>query len=274
MDETEPFRIEVHGEELPSHPGLYGAGEARCRSDPGRSRLESCYAFASIGVIVSGCFDYRSPLGQAEARPGVVLLGNAGEEFTYRYLDEAGVRRSVIALDEGLLAEVANDCRLKAPAFPVAALRASRAATPVYAAVRRLAAAGTPDEEAVVRLVAACLRAGARPGPAPAADARRIREVAALIDARPAEPLSLSELAHLAGLSRYHFIRAFRAATGETPHQYQIAARLRAAADRLMDTKAPITEIAFDVGFNDISHFNATFRRAFGTSPRAWRPAA
>lgn len=107
-----------------------------------------------------------------------------------------------------------------------------------------------------------------------AAEARRVRDVAAVIDARPAEALSLSDLAGLAGLSRYHFIRAFRAATGETPRQYQIAARLRAAADRLVDTRAPITEIALDVGFNDISHFNATFRRAFGTSPRAWRRAA
>lgn len=271
---SEPFRIEVHGPDLPSHPGLYGAGETRCHSDPARQGLQSCYAFASIGVIVSGHFEYRSPIGAAEAQPGVVLLGNAGEEFTYRYLDEAGVRRSVIALDQGLMAEVANDCRCKAAAFPVAGLRAGRAATPLYAAVRRLAAAEAPDEEAVVRLVAACLKAGARPAPPPVAEQRRLREVADLIDARPAETLSLSEMAGMAGLSRYHFIRAFRAATGETPRQYQIAARLRAAADRLADTCAPITEIALDVGFNDISHFNATFRQAFGMSPRTWRRAA
>jgi AraC family transcriptional regulator len=271
---AEPFRIEVHGPELPSHPGLYGAGETRCHSDPGRHRLESCYAFASIGVIVSGRFEYRSPIGEAAAQPGVVLVGNAGQEFDYRYLDEAGVRRAVLAVDPGLLAEVANDCRRPTAAFPIAAFRAGRIATPLYAAVRRLAVSDAPDEEAVIRLLAACLKAGARLGPPPAADARRVREVAAVIDARPADALSLSELAGLAGLSRYHFIRAFRAATGETPRQYQIAARLRAAADRLVDTRAPITEIALDVGFNDISHFNATFRRAFGTSPSAWRSAA
>ena len=274
MDATEPFRIEVHGADLPSHPGLYGAGEACCRSDPARPRLESCYAFASIGVIVSGRFEYHSPNGAAQARPGVVLLGNAGEEFTYRYLDEAGVRRAVVALDEGLISEVANDCRCKAPAFAVAALLASRAATPLYAAVRRLAVAEGSDEETVVRVVAACLKAGSRSGPPSLADQSRVRAVAALIDARPADTLSLSQMASLAGLSRYHFIRAFRAATGETPRQYQIAARRRLAADRLMDTREPITGIALDVGFNDISHFNATFRRAFGTSPRAWRQAA
>jgi len=274
MPATGPFRIEVSGADLPSHPGLYGAGEARCRSDPGVDRLESCYAHPSIGVIVSGRFDYRSPIGAAEAQPGVILFGNAGEEFTYRYRDDAGVRRSVVALDETLLAEVANDCRCKAAVFPVAALRASRAATPLYAAVRRLACAGEPDEEAVIRLVAAALKAGARAPEAAQADQRRVREVAGLIDANPAEAISLSQMAGLAGLSRYHFIRAFRAATGETPRQYLIAARLRAAADRLVDTREPITAIALDVGFNDISHFNATFRRAFGVSPRTWRRAA
>lgn len=274
MAASEPFRIEVHGPDLPSHAGLYGAGEARCHSDPGRPRLESCYAFPSIGVIVSGRFDYQSGIGAASARPGVVLLGNAGEEFAYRYLDGEGVRRAVVAVDAGLLSEVANDCRLKSPAFPVAALMAGRMATPLYAAARRLAAGEAADEEGAVRLVAACLRAGARAAPPSLGDQARVREVAALIDARPADALSLSEMAAMAGLSRYHFIRAFRAATGETPRQYQIAARLREAADRLVDTRAPITEIAFDVGFNDISHFNATFRRAFGASPRAWRRAA
>jgi len=274
MDATEPFRIEVHGPDLPSHAGLYGAAETRCRSDPGRPRLESCYAYASIGVIVSGRFEYRSPNGAAQAQPGVVLLGNAGEEFAYRYLDEAGVRRAVVAIDPGLLSEVANDCRCKAPAFRVAALLASRAATPLYAMARRLAATETVDEEAVVRLLAACLKAGSRCDPASTAEQSRVREVAALIDARPADMLSLSQMAGLAGLSRYHFIRAFRAVTGETPRQYQIAARLRLAADRLMDTCEPITGIALDVGFNDISHFNATFRHAFGMSPRTWRRAA
>ena len=268
------FRIEVQGPDLPSHPGLYGAGEARCHSDPGARRVESCYAHPSIGVVVSGQFDYRSPIGVAEARPGVLLFGNADEEFNYRYLDAAGVRRVVVALDRDLVAEVADDCRCKAAAFPMAGLRAGRATTGLYAAVRRLASGREADEEAAIRLIAASFKALHRIEAPPVTDHRRVREVAALIDAQPAEPMSLGEMAAAADLSRYHFIRAFKAATGETPRQYQIAARLRAAADRLMDTREPVTTIALDVGFNDISHFNATFRRAFGASPRTFRRAA
>lgn len=75
----------------------------------------------------------------------------------------------------------------------------------------------------------------------------------------------------MAGLSRFHFLRLFRAATGVSPHQHIIALRLRAAADRLRSTAEPVTLIALDVGFNDLSHFNLLFRRSFGVAPRQWR---
>ena len=89
-----------------------------------------------------------------------------------------------------------------------------------------------------------------------------------------ADPCGLDSLAAMSQFSRFHFIRLFRSVTGESPRQYLIGARLRAAVDRLADTCEPITEIALGVGFNDISHFNATFRRAFGLSPSAWRRSA
>jgi AraC-like DNA-binding protein len=272
-EQAAAFRIEVAGPDLPSHAGLYGAGDARCRSAPYGGRLESQYACPSIGVVVAGQFDYRSPTGMAEARHGTLLFGNAGEAFTYRYVDTRDVRRSVVALDQGLLAEVANDCGCETPAFPVAGLVAGRATAPLYAAVRRLASTARPNEEAVVRLAAAALRPGGRLRPISAGERNRVRDVAALIDVNYAEPLTLGEMAGLAALSRYHFIRTFRSLTGETPRQYLIGARLRAALDRLFDTRQTITEIAFGVGFNDVSHFNATFRAAFGASPRTFRQA-
>jgi AraC-like DNA-binding protein len=96
-------------------------------------------------------------------------------------------------------------------------------------------------------------------------------EVARDLEQRYAEAMTLDDMAAMANLSRYHFIRVFSALTGETPRQRLIAIRLRAAADRLIGTRQPVTELALEVGFNDISHFNAAFRRAFGMSPRAWR---
>jgi AraC-like DNA-binding protein len=58
-----------------------------------------------------------------------------------------------------------------------------------------------------------------------------------------------------------------------TPHQYLVRRRLVQAAAMLLDTGAPITAIAYDVGFGDLTHFIRSFGRAFGCSPRAFRGA-
>lgn len=72
-------------------------------------------------------------------------------------------------------------------------------------------------------------------------------------------------------MSRFRFARRFRAVTGETANQYVVNRRLSAAAARLAATARPISEIAYDVGFNDLSYFNACFRSTFGCAPSAWR---
>jgi AraC-like DNA-binding protein len=270
-----PFRIEDDGPALALSAGIYGAGEARCRADPAAVPVERRYAGPSIGVVISGGVDYRAQSGRGAAGPGAIVFGNAGEAFSCRHLDAGGARRAVMALSAEVLAEVARDCGLDDPAFAVAVLPPSRRAAPLYGAVRR-AAAGALPEDAVLELMAASLRI-ARAAPPPrvaAAERTRVLDVARMLDDAYDEPLSLGDMAQAAQLSRYHFVRVFRAVVGDSPHQYLIGARLRAAANRLLDTRKSITAIALDVGFNDISHFNATFRRAFGASPGLWRKAA
>ena len=269
------FRVETNGPVLPARTPLYGAGEARCATDASAA-IEKCYAGPVIGVVVAGAFDYGGRQGRTRATPGAILLGNADEAFECRHLDAGGNRRSVIALHPDLLAEVANDCGLDDADFAVSALAPSRETAPLYGAVRRAAGGLRLDDEAVIDLTAQALTLGRRTrnaAPAPA-ERRRIRDVVRHLDLAYAEPCGLDTLAAMGQVSRYHFIRLFRAVTGESPRQYLIGARLRAAADRLTDTAEPITHIALDIGFNDISHFNATFRRAFGLSPRAWRKTA
>ena len=89
-----------------------------------------------------------------------------------------------------------------------------------------------------------------------------------------AAPHTVAGLARMAKLSPYHFLRSFKAVTGVTPHQWLLRARLRAAAEKLAATKTPVTEIALDVGFEDLSNFTRTFRAEFGASPREFRQAA
>ena len=59
---------------------------------------------------------------------------------------------------------------------------------------------------------------------------------------------------------------------GVTPHQYLVRSRLRRAARLLADGARSISDVAFDVGFGDLSNFVRTFHRAAGVSPRALPP--
>jgi AraC-like DNA-binding protein len=107
-----------------------------------------------------------------------------------------------------------------------------------------------------------------------ARDRRRAVESALWLDAHAHEQVDLSRTATEAGVSPYHFLRSFARTLGVTPHQYLIRARLRRAARLLADDSRPITDVAFDVGFGDLSNFVRTFHRAAGVPPGTFRRAA
>ena len=271
---TASFRAEADGPALPSR-GRYGAGEAHYARVDTRTR-ERVHASTCLAVVVSGGFDFSTPAGAATVTAGSMIFGHAGEQFSYRYLDRRGARRSVIALSEELVAEVADHCGIDSPKFPVAAIPPRRATAALYGLARRIAVAEQSLEEDVLQIVAAAMTIGriVRTKHASTRERGRIRDVARYIDAQYASALRLDDMATMAQLSRFHFLRAFTSEIGESPGRYLNAARLRAAADRLIDNAQPIASIALDVGFNDLSHFNATFRATYGASPSAWRRAA
>ena len=84
------------------------------------------------------------------------------------------------------------------------------------------------------------------------------------------EPIGVEDLARAAGLSRYHFSRRFRAATGTSPGHWLIQQRLTAAL-RLLTTDLPLSDIARRCGFADAGYFGKTFARAYGISPGTFR---
>ena len=69
----------------------------------------------------------------------------------------------------------------------------------------------------------------------------------------------------------YHFLRTFCAVSGTTLYQFLLAQRLRRAALRLRQTTDPISAIAYEAGFGDLSTFNRRFRRIIGMTPGVWR---
>jgi AraC-like DNA-binding protein len=81
-----------------------------------------------------------------------------------------------------------------------------------------------------------------------------------------AEEISLSALAHLASVSRFHLLRAFRRSVGLPPHLYQTQLRLR-HAKRLMLAGEPPATAAAAAGFSDQSHLIRKFKASYGVTP-------
>lgn len=80
----------------------------------------------------------------------------------------------------------------------------------------------------------------------------------------------LAELAALAGMSRYQLIRAFRRATGLTPHAWQFDQRIQEARHRLRNGEA-LAVVAHALGFSDQSHFQRAFKAYAGATPGQYR---
>jgi AraC-like DNA-binding protein len=113
-----------------------------------------------------------------------------------------------------------------------------------------------------------------REAAAAARDRCRAVETALWIDGHSHLEIDLEQAAAQAGISPFHFLRLFSSVLGVTPHQYLVRSRLRHAARLLADDDRPVTDVAYDVGFGDLSNFVRTFHRAAGVSPRRFREAS
>ena len=162
--------------------------------------------------------------------------------------------------------------RFSAPSLPP-----SSKALPAVALMEALASTASPlrREELALRLIERVIAATADHKPLPAApaarEARQVIEAIRLVESDAARPVRLQDLAAVAGMSKYHFLRVFRRLTGMTPYQYLLSARMRRAARALASTRRPVLTIALDSGFGDLSTFNRRFRAAFGATPTQYR---
>jgi AraC family transcriptional regulator len=101
--------------------------------------------------------------------------------------------------------------------------------------------------------------------------ARQLRRVREFVDAQIPNEITISDLAALAGLSHYHFIRAFKDTVGLTPYQYVLSKRTRRARALLSKSGMSLGDVALAVGFSDTSHLNRVFRKFTGVTPTAFR---
>jgi AraC-like DNA-binding protein len=279
---SEPTREAAEKAPLASRRIAGGAGwsfhEFVCHCGPGDRPFEERHGGVSIAAVVSGTFTYKADTGRALLHPGALLLGNHGACYQCGHEHGAGDRCLSVQLSPDYFGEVAATAAGSAGfRFPAAMLPSNRSFLPSTVLVEALGREHDPlrVEERLIGFLAAALRAlsGAAPSPqrVSEADARRVSRAIRHIEAHSAEPLDLDRLAGVAAASKFHFLRIFRAAVGLTPHQFLLSTRLRLAALRLLSSADPVSAVAYEAGFGDLSTFNAAFRQRFGAAPQAFR---
>jgi transcriptional regulator GlxA family with amidase domain len=87
------------------------------------------------------------------------------------------------------------------------------------------------------------------------------------MDAKSHEEWPVARLARVSGVSQAHFARSFKKAFGAPPHRYLLTRRIERAKALLRDTDLPITDIAFQTGWNSLGTFGRIFRDVTGESP-------
>jgi AraC family transcriptional regulator len=100
---------------------------------------------------------------------------------------------------------------------------------------------------------------------------RQLRQVKDFIDAQISNEITISDLAAVAGLSRYHFIRAFKDTVGLPPYQYVLSERIYRAKGLLSKPDHSLGDVALAVGFSNASQLNRVFRKFVGVTPTVYR---
>lgn len=256
--------------------GSMTVADYRCSRGPHDAPYPERHEAFSIAYVRKGTFGYRYRGQTFELVTGSVLLGRPGDEYICTHEHTCGDE----CLTFSFTAEPAEMIGAGTGLWQAGCVPPTSEAM-VFGELAQAAAYGASDiglDEAGMLFAAGCARVIAANRPrsvsAGARDRRRMVEAALWLDAQAQEQIDLETAAHAAGLSPYHFLRLFAAVLGVTPHQYLVRARLRRAARLLAEGDCSITDIAFDVGFTDLSNFIRTFHRAAGVSPRKFRQAA
>lgn len=249
-----------------------------CTCGPRDRTFEERHTFASVSLVLSGTFLCRSGHGESLLAAGSLFLGSAGQRYECAHRHGEGDRCLSFQFKQEVFERLAHDAGARRAAFERSGLPPLRAFAPLAARAQAAMQQQGELEEIAYALAGAAIRlAGenrARTGTRAGSHHACIAEVLRRLETRFAEPHSIADLARMAGISPYHFLRTFKQVMGVTPHQWLLRARLRAAAQRLLASRERVTDIALDVGFEDLSNFVRSFRAEFGVSPRAYRSVA
>jgi AraC-like DNA-binding protein len=248
----------------------------RCTAEPGDKPFAERFPGYSVSYVRKGSFGCETRGRSFELVTGSVLVGFPGDEYVCTHDHVCGDECLSFFLEPELVEAIGG----RREAWQVGAAPP----LPELMMLGELAQAAAVGRSNIGLDEVGCLFASRfvdavsdrtrKPAAIKARDRRRAVETAQWIEANSHEAVDLDAAANQAGLSPFHFLRLFSKVLGVTPHQYLVRSRLRHAARLLADEDIAITDIAYDVGFGDLSNFVRTFHRAAGVSPGAFRDAA
>jgi len=248
----------------------------RCSAGPGDTPFVERHRCHSISFVRKGSFGCKSRGRLFELVAGSILVGHPGDEYVCSHDHVCGDECLSFFLGPELVEAIGDQADIwqigSAPPLPELMVLGELA----QAAAERRSDIGLDEagQHFARRFVEIVSGRREKPMTASARDRRRAVETALWIDAHSPRPIDLDAAAAQAGISPFHFLRLFSDVLGVTPHQYLVRSRLRRAARLLADNDRSVTDVAYDVGFGDLSNFVRTFHRAAGVSPLRFRQAS
>jgi AraC-like DNA-binding protein len=187
-----------------------------------------------------------------------------------------------VHLDDAQLTELAGELGIRNLDWAERCFTASHGLEQLFTSLRRehvygKGAAGHAllQETLALQLGILLIRQANRSAPQRRAPARphplaRLARAEELLRSDLSSPHTIGALAAAAGMSPFHFVRAFKKTYGRPPHAYLIDLRLEHARELIRTTALPLTAIALEVGFSSSGRFSDAFSRKFGLPPSAW----
>ena len=256
--------------------GCISVSDFRCNAGPDDQPFAEHFDCHSISYVRKGSFGCQMRGKSFELVAGSILVGHPGDEYLCSHEHCRGDECLSFFLAPELVEAIGDRTEIwrigAAPPLPELM---------VLGELAQATADGNNDvgldeigQVLANRFVEVVSGRTPKPAPVAAKDRRRAVETALWIDANSHHPINLDDAAAQAAISPFHFLRLFSGTLGVTPHQYLVRSRLRHAARLLADADIAVTDVAYDVGFGDLSNFVRTFHRAAGVSPMRFRKAS
>lgn len=251
----------------------FAVTDYRCLARKGEAGSEEVVDAYEIVFVRGGLFRVTMDGRKFVATRNEMLLLAPGDVYRIDHPVAGGDSCTVISLSSALFEDLEIDSTHRPNPFMQHRALSDPRSYAMHLSLLRALRVGS-DRVCIEELVSRIAMSVASSAPQFTAGTSTIQRVQELLAVHSNRKLTLTALARLSGLSRFHLSRSFKAATGLPIHRYLIRLRLRDALYRLEAGEDDLTRLALDVGYSNHAHFTSAFGQEFGISPSEYRSLA